>query len=195
MSLREKKVAKRKKDLIMSAIAIIGEKGYHSTTMEEIASKLLMTKGSIYYYFKDKQDLVYQSQKILLEQSNENIEEVLSEDLPYDEKLKKVMVVHIEYLITEQSGFVMGTNPEQFFSGKQLETILMLRDRYGNYIKQLIAEGVKEGFFTEVDEKIVRNIILGAMNWVVTWYSPNGPMDKTTLAKSISNYLLKIVLK
>lgn len=195
MSLRQRKAEKKREEIIQSALSIISEKGYHATTMEDIAAKLLMTKGSVYYYFKDKQDLVYESQKMLLEQSIKNIEEILIEELPIVEKLEKTMVVHIEYLIAERTGFTMGARPEQIFEGEQLRDILELRTRYSRYIDGLITEGIESGYFQHVDTKIVRNIILGAMNYVIDWYSPKGSKNKEELATTISNYLLRILIK
>lgn len=194
MSLREQKAEKKKKDMIKSAVSIIEKKGYHNTTMEEIASQLLMTKGSVYYYFKNKQDLLYQSQKMLLNESITHIESINKEEYPVAERLQKTMIVHIKYLITERSGFAMGFRPEQFFSGEHLEGILELRNRYSQYVDQLLLEGMETGVFEAVDIKIVRNIILGAMNWVIEWYSPEGSLDKDALSQTISNYLLRILI-
>lgn len=193
MSLREKKIQKKKQDIIKSAISIVSEKGYHATTMEEIAAQLLMTKGSVYYYFKDKQDLVYQSQTMLLEQSIQNIQEVINQDIPIIDKLQRVMIMHITFLISEKSGFAIGSKPEQFFSGQQLKDILALREKYAELIDNLIIQGIKEGTFLEVEVKIVRNIILGAMNWVLEWYSSNNKKNEQELAKLISEYLLRIL--
>ena len=163
--------------------------------MEDIAAKLLMTKGSVYYYFKDKQDLLYQSYKMLLEHSIDNIEEILEETIPWKDKLKKAMVVHIVYLISERSGFEFGMKPEHFFSGKKLENILELRSKYGAYFDQMILQGIKENAFSEVDVKVVRNIILGALNWVIHWYSPTGEKSEEEMAELISDYLLRILIK
>ena len=195
MSLREKKAEKKKEEIIQSALSIIAEKGYHATTMEDIAAKLLMTKGSVYYYFKDKQDLLFKSQKMLLEQSIQNIEEIMAEALPITKKLQKVMVVHTDFLITERTGFAMGARPDQFFVGEQLKEVISLRQKYSHYIDNLITQGIDSGYFVEVDIKIVRNIILGAMNYVIDWYSPEGSKNKNQLAKSISDYLLRILIK
>lgn len=195
VSLREQKTAKKKREILRSAVSIIAERGYHATTMEDIASKLLMTKGSVYYYFKDKQDLLYQSQKMLLEQSIHHVQEICKQELSVTDKLHKTMVVHIEYLITERNGFAMASKPEQFFMGEQLEHILRLRDDYSNIIDQLIQEGIKADVFEAVDVKIVRNIILGAMNWVIEWYSSDGKKDKGAFAESIANYLMRMIKK
>ena len=58
-SLRAQKIAKRKQEILRSAASVLAEKGYHGATMEEIAAKLLLTKGSMYNYFKNKDDLLY----------------------------------------------------------------------------------------------------------------------------------------
>jgi len=114
----KRKTERKKEGIIQSALSIISEKGYHATTMEDIAAKILMTKGSVYYYFKDKQDLVYKIQKMLLEQSINNIEQILTEDLSPRGKLEKTIIAHIEYLITERTGFTLGARPEQIFEGE-----------------------------------------------------------------------------
>ncbi|WP_301110015.1 TetR/AcrR family transcriptional regulator [Sporosarcina sp.] len=194
MSLREKKVEKKKDEIRQSAMSVIAEKGYHATTMEDIAAKLLMTKGSVYYYFKDKEDLVFESQKMLLEQGIEHLENVMSQEVSTGLKLHNAMVVHIEYLITERTDFFLGAKPDQVFNGEHLQEILRLRNKYSDYIDQLIQQGMKDGSFKKVDSNIVKNIILGAMNNVIIWYSPKGSKNKNELANSIADYLLQILV-
>lgn len=195
MSLRAQKTARKKEEILQSALGLLAEKGYHGTTMEDIASHLLMTKGAIYYYFKDKQDLVYQSQVKILEQSIANFEQVKQMDLTSPEKLAKIITVHTEYLVGDKAGFELMVNPNEIFSEEQLKEILRLRDEYAACYDNLLAQGVEEGYFSLDDVKIVRNLLLGAMNWVTQWYSPHGNMDKTEFAKTITNYIMRIVHK
>ncbi|WP_059103114.1 TetR/AcrR family transcriptional regulator [Shouchella shacheensis] len=195
MSFRERKTAKRKEEIIRSAMSILAEKGYHGTTMEEIASTLLMTKGSVYYYFKDKQDLLFQGQEMLLEQSIKNVQAVQRQHLPVIEKVRRAVKVHIEYLISERSGFEMMLNPKQSFSTQQLEKILTLRNDYEKCFDQMIEEGIVRGEFVSSDIKVVRNIMLGAMNWVTQWYTVEGEKDQSEMAEDVSKYLLRILVK
>lgn len=62
MNLRERKTAKKKEDILRSASLVISRKGFRQTTMEDIAAELLMTKGSLYYYFKNKEELLFYCQ-------------------------------------------------------------------------------------------------------------------------------------
>ena len=196
MALREQKTARKKEEIIQAAVSVFMEKGYTGTTMEDVAANLLMTKGSVYYYFKDKQELLYQSQKMLLEKSIENIEAIKqAQDLPVIERLRKSMIVHIEYLISERSGFETMVDPERYFSETQVEKNMKLRNNYEKNFDQLITEGIESNIFESLDIKIVRNIILGAMNWIIQWYSPKGEKDERDIAELISDYLLRILLK
>ncbi len=190
-----RKIAKKKEEILQSALRLLAKKGYHGTTMEEIASHLLMTKGSLYYYFKDKQDLVFQSQLMILQQSIENIRIIKRKKISQTDKLALAISVHIEYAIREKSGFELMINPKQIFSAHQLEEILRLRDEYAVEYDALLTAGVKEGVFSANDIKVVRNLLLGAMNWVTQWYSSEGKMNEKEVASLITRYLMRIVLK
>ncbi|WP_156289640.1 TetR/AcrR family transcriptional regulator [Oceanobacillus salinisoli] len=195
MSLRERKAAKKKEEILRSALSLISEKGYYATTMEDIAANLLMTKGSVYYYFKDKQDLVFQSYLMLLEESSERFEVIQQKNLPIIDKLRETMNSHISCLLSERSGFELGLKPEQFFTDEQLKVVAEKREEYAGYFEKLIIEGKEAKIFQDVDVKIVRNIILGAMNWLLQWYSPNGKLNSDEMADVVSNYLLRMLLE
>jgi len=195
LSLRERKTAKRKDEILKSALSLLAEKGYHGTTMEDIASHLFMTKGSIYYYFKDKQDLVYQSQLKIMHRSINNINEVKKLDLPVTERLEKIIAIHIEYAVRERAGFELMVNPNEIFSAEQLKEILYLRDKYASGYDDLLQEGVDSGDFSVDHIKIVRNTLLGAMNWVTQWFSFEGEMNEKQFATIVAKYIMRIVLK
>ena len=195
MSLRTQKTARKKEKILQSALTVLAEKGYHGTTMEDIASHLLMTKGSLYYYFKDKQELVYESQVKLLNQSIENVKTISEAGTLASDKLIGMIRIHTKYLIKNQSGFELMNKPEVIFSEEQLQEIFRLREQYAEYYDKLLAEGVEDGSFTiqEDEIKIVRNIILGALNWVTQWYSPQGYKSINDFVEAITKYVLRIV--
>ena len=168
MSLREKKTAKKKAEILQSALSLLATKGYHGTTMEDIAAHLLMTKGALYYYFKDKQELVYESQIKIMNRSIENFERIHQMEATPSQKLKKIIQLHTEFLIENKAGFELMARPEEIFTKKQLTEIYRLREEYATQYDHLLRDGLEDGSFTIADDeiKITRNLILGAMNWV-----------------------------
>lgn len=194
-SLREKKIAKKKQEILRSAAEVFAEKGYHGTTMEEVAAKLLMTKGSMYYYYKNKDDLLYHCHQWIMEIIIKKIVETVNSDLTPEEKLRTAIKDHISLITSEKSMFMVMDKPSQNFTDKHLTEILESRAKYAHYFDLMVTEGIEKGVFRSVDVKMVRMIILGALNWIQEWYSPNGSKSGEEISDAFEEYLLNMVLK
>ena len=193
MKLSEKKIQKKKEEIILSAVKIVNKKGYQGATMEEIAAELLMTKGSLYYYFKNKEDLIFQCHEMVLAQASEELKAHFEEDVSSVEKLRRMIVTHIRYAIEEKETFNMIIKPDQTFSSEQLNPILTQRNEYAKWFDHVIQEGIANGEFTISEPKIVRMILLGSMNWIQQWYKPEGGKTMEELQQIYADYLLKVV--
>lgn len=191
---KDLKTAKKKEEILRSASAVLAEKGYQGTTMEEIASKLLMTKGSMYYYFKNKNELLYSCHLMIMEMSLNQISEIISSNAKPQEKLRLAIKGHILLATNEKSMFKVMDKPYQNFSDKQLQEVLELRKRYSSYFDSILQEGIKQDEFGKINVKIARMIILGAINDVQEWYKQEGTQSREEIATIYADYLLKIVL-
>jgi len=193
MSLRERKVAKKKEDILRSASLVISRNGYQNATMEDIAAELLMTKGALYYYFKNKEEILYSCHDLILSAAMEQMEAIYQEELSSMEKMKKAIKTHLDIAIREKEVFNLIVKPEQLFSEDNIEEIIEKRDQYARIFDKIIAEGVKRGEFTVSDKKMARMIILGATNWVQVWYSPEGKFKKEKVEDIYAEYFLKML--
>jgi len=194
-SFRSKKIAKKKQEILRSAAAVLAEKGYQGTTMEEIAAKILMTKGSMYYYFKNKDDLIFHCHQMIMEISLEKMEEVVNSELDPVEKLRSAIKAHILLATEEKSMFMAVGLPYQKVTDEQLNEALTLRRNYGHYFDKIINEGIEKQVFEHVETKMVRLIILGALNSISNWYKEDGSQTAEEIAEAFANYLLKMVVK
>ncbi len=162
--------------------------------MEEIAAELLMTKGSLYYYFKNKSDLMYQCHNFVLSQAIEDLEEILNHvNGTAIDTLRKMIETHMEFAIEEKEVFNLIIEPKRFFNEEQLVLVLKLRKKYETLFDQIIQRGIASGDFRADEPSIARMIILGAMNWVQQWYKPNGRLLKEEVVAIYTNYILKIL--
>lgn len=194
-SLREQKIAKKKAEILRSAATVFAEKGYHGTTMEEVAAKLLMTKGSMYYYFKNKDDLLFHCNKMVMDISIQTIQEIIDSDQSPTEKLENAIKAHIKFATSEKSMFMVMDKPNQNFLDDYLPEILELRSKYDKCFDQILVEGIKKDEFEQVDTKMIRMIILGALNWIQQWYKPEGQLSGEEISEAFAAYLLKMVMK
>lgn len=193
MKLSEKKILKKKEQILLSAITIVNRRGYDGATMEEIAAELLMTKGSLYYYFKNKGDLMYQCHNLVLSQATKELEEELSGEGTAEEILRRMVATHINYAVEEKETFNLIIEPRQMFNQEQIEPVLKLRKHYSSLFDNVIEIGIATGEFHVKEPVIIRMMILGAMNWIQQWYSSNGRMTKEQLKQYFGDHIIKLL--
>lgn len=194
MNLKMKKKLQKKKDMLRSAAMVISKKGYHRATMDDIAAELLMTKGALYYYFTNKEELIFQCHEMVLGEAIEEIEAILALEITSIEKMEKAIITHIDFAIDEKEMFNMLVQPEDTFAEQYISVILEKREKYSSLFDEIIAEGKRNGSFRVKEAKMARMIILGAMNWIQQWYSSKGEQSKEDVAKIYAEYLLKILI-
>nr|WP_263327258.1 TetR/AcrR family transcriptional regulator [Neobacillus sp. Marseille-Q6967] len=194
MKLSEKKILKKKEEILKSAIEIINKRGYSGATMEEIAAELLMTKGSLYYYFKNKSDLMYHCHNFVLSQATEDLKEILNQEGgTATDIMRKMISTHMEYAMEEKEVFNLIMEPKRFFDEEQLDIVLKLRKEYESLFHQMIKRGIVSGEFQAKEASVVRMFILGAMNWIQQWYSSKGRLEKQELIAIYTDIILRIL--
>lgn len=195
MKLREKRANQRKKDILFAAAQVFNDKGYHEATIEEIADKIQYTKGSIYYYVKSKQDLLYQCNKLAMDMLIKKLDEIVDSSDGPEEKLRKIIQMHIKTAIDEFAIMVTALQLEFALEEPYKQQIIELRDVYERKILSILEEGVAKAIFKEMDLKITGFIIIGAMNWMKRWYSSSGRLSAGQIADIYCDYLIPPLLK
>ncbi|MBF4501146.1 TetR family transcriptional regulator [Savagea sp. SN6] len=195
MTVTNQKVRRKKDQILMSAIKIVNERGHEGATMEEIAAELQMTKGSLYYYFKNKNDLLYQCHHLVLSRAIAEHEDHLLENLSPEQLLRKMVSTHISFAINEREIFSMMIDPKRTFDDGQLESVLLLRKKYAALFDEVIRRGIASQQFERSEVVLVRMFILGAMNWVQQWFNEEGRFNQEQLIEEYADYVLKLLKK
>lgn len=195
VTVTNQKVRRKKDQILMSAIKIVNERGHEGATMEEIAAELQMTKGSLYYYFKNKNDLLYQCHHLVLSRAIAEHEDHLLENLSPEQLLRKMVSTHISFAINEREIFSMMIDPKRTFDDGQLESVLLLRKKYAALFDEVIRRGIASQQFERSEVVLVRMFILGAMNWVQQWFNEEGRFNQEQLIEEYADYVLKLLKK
>lgn len=183
----------KKSIILKTAIKTVNTKGFEKATMEEIATELKMTKGSLYYYFKNKNDLMYQCHYHVLSQAIEIHEKHLLEKWSPSELLAAMISTHIDFAIDEKEIFNMIIEPKRTFEEGRLKSVLSLRKQYGLLFDEVIRRGIALGYFNHLDVSLVRNFILGALNWIQQWFDPHGKYSKGEIKKIYTQHVLSML--
>ena len=194
MSLAEKRAQLKKEEILRSAMKIIRERGVERATMEQIAAELLMTKGSLYYYFKNKEDIYFSCHQYVLQKTLQLQKETMARHEHAKDILDEMIVIHLEAAIEERELFHLLEDPKETFAPAQLEEILSLRKQYQSLFDEVLSRGVNEGVFRIEHLFITRMTILGALNWTQQWYRESGTLPKEEIQTQFKACIHKLLL-
>jgi AcrR family transcriptional regulator len=179
----------RRVEILKSAAAAFRRRGYHGASVDEIASALAMTKGNLYYYFRNKEDILYACHEYSLDILLQLMSEVQSEDSRPDQKLRKLILAFVHLILDELQGTALTLDPEAL-SPPLLEKVIAKRDLFDRGLREIIQNGMDQGLFNGGDPKMIEFAIMGAVNWISKWYDPAGPMSSQQIGDAFADYLV-----
>lgn len=157
--------------LLGSAAELFSTRGYQATTMRDIAKKCGMLPGSIYYHYPNKEALLVAVYEEGVRQLTERVQAVLTTaDDPW-ERLEKMLTTHIEMIIepTAYASVIIRILPDNVPSAE--DGLIRLRDRYEVVLRDLVGALPLP---PEVDRRLMRLFLIGAVNHVHVWHQPGG---------------------
>lgn len=179
----------RRLQILKSAAAAFHRRGFYGASVEDIARTLQMTKGNLYYYFKDKEEILFACHEYALDILLKMLARVEKSPRGPEERLRRMIVAFVHTIIDELGGTAL-TMDLQPLSPRRLKKIIAKRDRFDRGIRRTIAEGVRAGVFRVVDPKLVTFAILGSINWISYWFDPRGDSSSVEIAEEFADYLL-----
>jgi AcrR family transcriptional regulator len=176
-------------EILQAAAAAFRRRGYHGASVEEIARALRMTKGSLYYYFKNKQEILYFCHDYSLDILLDLLSRVEAEGRAPDQRLRQLVVAFVHMIIDELKGTALTMDLQALPPGL-LRKVIAKRDRFDRGVRRIIREGMDAGIFAPGDPKLLAFAILGAVNWITRWFDPRGAATSQEIGEAFADYLL-----
>lgn len=184
----DSKFSRRRALIIKSAAHVFGRKGFHATTLEEIAAELQVTKASLYYYFSTKEELLYEVHLLSLQDVLAQLDEVRAEFSSPVDQLQRIVAGHLRVLASDYEGaFLLQQEydlPEPYHA-----RIVELRDRYERGLLEIVQDGVRQRLFRVKDERVAVRMILGGINWFLRWYRASGRLTVEQIADAYVDFI------
>jgi AcrR family transcriptional regulator len=185
----QRKARERRVEILTSAATAFRRRGYHGASMGEIAQALHMTKGSLYYYFKNKEEILFFCHDYSLDILLEVLEKVEAAGGAPPEKLRSLVESFVHHILDDLHGTAM-TLDFQALSAPLLRRVIAKRDRFDRGVRRLLQEGMDAGSFPPGDPKLLAFAILGALNWIPRWFDPAGPAASKEIGRVFAEYLV-----
>jgi len=176
-------------DILKSAAAAFRKLGYHGATVEQIAAALHMKKGNLYYYFKNKEEILFACHQYSLDRLIQLLHEVQHSGLSADEKLRRLVDAFVHTILDELHGTALFLDLEAL-TPAHLKAAIMRRDEFERGVRQVLEEGMKGGVFAEGDPKLLAFAMFGAVNWIPRWYKPEGAASSKTIADLFADFFV-----
>lgn len=184
-----RKRERRRTEILHAALETVREQGYHATTLDDIAERLGIRKAALYHYFPDKDSILYSCHKESLAELDRLIQDSGTCCASNRERLAYLIREHVRVMTEKLEGSPLAFEVTALSPERRAE-IIAGRDRYERTLREVVASGVKQGEFREVDPKIAVFAILGAINWVARWYDPHGAAESSTVGDEFADLLL-----
>lgn len=178
--------------IIDAAVEVIAENGYHQSQVSKIAKQAGVADGTIYLYFKNKEDILISLFKEKMGQFIERMEEEIKGKQTAKEKLALVITKHFS-LLADDRHLAIVTQLELRQSNLELrQKINDILKGYLNILESILTEGIESGEFKEnLDIRLARQMVFGTIDeTVTTWVMNDQKYDLTSLADKVLDLLV-----
>jgi len=179
---------RRRTEILHAALRAFRERGYHATTLDDIAEQLDIRKTALYHYFPDKEAILYECHR----ESLAELDRILDGARKLDsapEKLAYVIREHVRVMTDTLEGSPLAFEVTALAPERQRE-VIAARDRYERALRRMIQDGITAGDFRPTNAKTAVFAILGAINWIARWYRPEGALHADELGREFAEHLL-----
>jgi len=171
-----------KRDAVIRAAAqAFSDRGFHNTSLDDVAAALGVTKPTIYYYVENKEQLLFECFQAGLEGIREGLGKVDGSTLPARERLDEV-IRHYARAVSSEFGWCMVRAEDQDLGPRLGQRIKQLKAEIDRGMRSLIEAGVTDGSIEPCDPKMTAFAMAGALNWIAHWYRDNQPMSQAEVA-------------
>jgi AcrR family transcriptional regulator len=186
--------SRREEQIIEQALKLFSEGGYRTTSLKVIADRLGITRPAFYYYFKSKDDLLWQLVGHLGDQLLRDAEPIVASSEPPVVKLRQLIESHLRTLLENAEAFKIYIAERHLVPAPQNDTMKRGEERYLELIQQVIEEGQREGSFRADSSRLLALLVNGFANSVLRWYRPGGKLSAENLTELVSDMTLAAVL-
>jgi TetR/AcrR family transcriptional regulator len=179
----------RKRALIAAAGRAFGVKGFHNTTLDDIASALAVTKPALYRYVKNKHEILYECHQLAISMAEEALETADSDEVSALEALRLFVSLYIRKMTSELGTCVVLT--EYYSMTAQHHALIQHRRRViDTRLRALVARCVDEGSIAPCDPKLAVFFFMGAINNINRWFSEKGATQGDAIAEAFADHVI-----
>ena len=175
--------------VLETAAHLFLERGYRSTSLRELASLLKITKPALYYYFQNKEQILVECYRAGIASIEGLLAEANFESGNGLQRLEAYLRVYATAIVSHDFGRCVAMLDDSELSSAARREVRTLKRRIDASIRCHIEEGIADGSINDCDPKLAAFAAAGAINWIGTWYRPDGGLSRESIATGFAELL------
>lgn len=181
----------RREELLDAAREEFGRRGFYATGIRDIAARLGMLGGSVYYYIDSKEALLNELFQRSYDPALALLNAIESSDEPAIAGLERLVRRHAELVTSDPLGTALVFNERTALSDPHRASAVAIERRYGRTLEALLRRAQAEGAVAgSVNPALTALALLGAVNWMHRWFSPDGSVPPATVGADAARLLV-----
>src|SRR3954464_5687635 len=145
-----------------------------------------MSRGNLYYYFKNKEEILFACHEYSLDKLLVLMASVKAEAASPEAKLRRLVLAFVHLILGDLPGTALTLDPEAL-SPPLFKRVIEKRDQFDHGIRDIIQQGIDQGVFKPGDPKMIEFAMMGAVNWIAKWFDPAGAMTSEQIGDAFAD--------
>ena len=181
--------------ILRTSARIFAEKGYHSTSMRDIARATEVSLAGLYYYCKSKEELLFLIQDNCFGRVHERLLERLRETTDAVVKLRLVIENHLSFFAANMAEMKVLSHEADSLAGEMHAHVTGRKQQYTRLVRRILSElqqaqAARGHDGQKLDLTVATYALFGMMNWIYNWYDPRGKLSVTDLVDNLTQLFL-----
>jgi AcrR family transcriptional regulator len=191
LARRQVRRAQRRQGILDAAARVFREVGYERATLEAIGQAVGLSKASLYYYVRSKEELLGR----LLAEVIDAIAERAGQGLPLrasaEARLRRFLQAHVAVVCEDPKGALLGRHQDVVLGEAHSRFLREARRRHERRLEEILEQGVAEGVFRPLPTRTVTYLVLGALNSVARWHDRVPGATPSAIAEALCSMVLE----
>ena len=179
--------------ILNAAVVLFKARGYHGTSVRELAQAVDIEPASLYYHFRSKQEILFALFERIMNALLDGLGGVLAGGATPEEQLRSAVRFHVLVHIARQDEAFISHSELRSLSAPHRRRIIAKRDRYERMIRTLLTAGVRAGSFEIPDVRLTSTAILVMCSGVSDWFVGRGRLAADTVADRYADLVIRLV--
>lgn len=176
----------RLEHLLATAANIFAANGFHSTTMRDLSRATGMSLAGMYYYVEGKDELLFLIQERSFTEVVTGARAAIAAETDPLERLRRFIRHHVGFFTGHMAEMKVLSHEAESLTGERWETINRLKRTYVDLLLSLLRSTQPESV-SSIDPRVAAFALFGMMNWIYTWYDPDGTVPPDRLADQLAD--------